>query len=366
MQLGHLWLTDFRCYEQVELALGAGCTVITGRNGQGKTSLLEAVAWLATGRSLRGVPDRALVRAGCDDAVVRAEVELTDRQVLIEAMIRSVGRNRVQVNKQAVTRRRDLAEYLRVTVFAPDDLALIKGAPAGRRELLDDLLVASTPRLAAVITDYERVVRQRTALLRAGIRDADDRSTRDVLDARLVTTGAELIEARLELIDRLTPVVHDAYVSLAGSAPGFATAYETEWTDAPIVRGGAESALDAARQRLRRREEERGSTLCGPHRDDWTIVLDGLDARHHSSQGEQRTLALALRLAGHRVVADLVGAEPLLLLDDVFSELDPGRSAALVAHLPATQTLITTAGALPEGIAPAAWLRIEDGRVAAG
>jgi DNA replication and repair protein RecF len=362
-RLGRLWLSDFRCYEHVELELPAGCTVVTGRNGQGKTSLLEAIAWLATGRSLRGVPDRALVRAGTEEAIVRAEIHHDDRDVLVEAAIRAHGRNRILANKQPVTRRRDLAGQLRVTVFAPDDLTLVKGAPAARREYVDDLLVASAPRVAGVIADYERVVKQRNALLRSGIRNAEDRTTREVLDARLVTSGAALIDARLELITRLTPATREAYAMLAGDAPGFATTYEAEWSERVMERGAIEEAMTDALARLSRREEDRGVTLVGPHRDDWTFVLDGMDARHHASQGEQRTLALALRLAGHQVVADVIGEQPLLLLDDVFSELDAQRSAALVAHLPATQTLVTAAGALPEGIDATAWMRIDGGRV---
>lgn len=361
MRLGRLWLNDFRCYEHVELALDPGCTVVTGSNGQGKTSLLEAVAWLATGRSVRGVPDRALVRSGCDEAIIRAEVEQPERSVLIEVAIRTVGRNRILANKQPVSRRRDLAEHLRVTVFAPDDLALVKGGPAGRRDLIDDLLVASTPRFSSVITDYERVIKQRNALLRAGIRTADDRTTREVLDARLVEAGAELVGGRLDLIERLTPEIGAAYAALAGDAPGFESRYEPEWHDGVLARDSITDALHASLDRLRKREEDRGVTLVGPHRDDWTLVLDHLDARHHASQGEQRTLALGLRLAGHRVVAEFVGIEPVLLLDDVFSELDVQRATALVEHLPATQTLITTAGALPDGIRADAWVRIERG-----
>ncbi len=361
MTLGRLWLTDFRCYEHVELTFVDGCTVVTGRNGQGKTSLLEAVAWLATGRSLRGVPDRALVRSGCDEAIVRAEIAQPDRPVLVEAAIRAVGRNRVMANKQPVTRRRDLAQHLRVTVFAPDDLALVKGGPAGRRDFVDDLLVASMPKFVPVITDYERVVKQRNALLRSGIRDADDRTTRDVLDARLVDTGAVLVAGRLDMIAQLTPAIEAAYASLAGSAPGFSTTYEAEWHDDVLDRASIENALRAGLARLRKREEDRGVTLVGPHRDDWALTLDGLDARHHASQGEQRTLALGLRLAGHHVTAAFVGVEPVLLLDDVFSELDAHRARALVEHLPASQTLITTAGALPPGIRADAWVEIENG-----
>ncbi len=363
MHLGRLWLTDFRCYEQVALELDPGATVITGRNGHGKTSLLEAVAWLATGRSMRGVPDKALVRSGTDTAIIRAEVVHNDRVALIEVAIATVGRNRMMVNKQSVSRRRDLAEHLRVTVFAPDDLALVKGGPAGRRDLLDDLLVASSPRFSAVITDYERVVKQRNALLRAGIRDADDRRTRDVLDARLVDTGSALIGGRLDMIARVSPETERAYASLAGAAPGFATRYEPEWHEGELARDDIATALTDALARLRKREEDRGVTLVGPHRDDWSLTLDGLDARHHASQGEQRTLALGLRLAGHRVVAETTETEPVLLLDDVFSELDEPRAAALVEHLPATQTLITTAGALPDGIHPSTWIEINDGAV---
>ncbi len=363
MHLGCLWLTDFRCYEHVEVELGPGCTVITGSNGQGKTSLLEAIAWVATGRSLRGVPDRALVRAGCEQAIIRAAIDHGDREVLVEIALRAVGRNQILANKQSVTRRRDLAEFLRVTVFAPDDLALVKGGPAGRREYLDDLIVAATPRFAAVLTDYERVLKQRNALLRAGIRTVEDRTTRDVLDARLVDAGSELVRERLELIARLAPRVEDAYRTLAGAAPGFTAVYEPEWCAGPLAPGLVNAALTEALDALRRREEDRGVTLVGPHRDDWTLVLDGMDARHHASQGEQRTLALGLRLAGHRIVADASGDEPVLLLDDVFSELDAQRAAALVANLPATQTLVTTAGAVPEGIAADAWFRIHEGRV---
>ncbi len=363
MHLGRLGLTDFRCYEHVEVELGTGCTVITGSNGQGKTSLLEAMAWVATGRSLRGVPDRALVRSGGEEAIIRATIHHDEREVLVEIALRVAGRNQILANKQNVTRRRDLAQHLRVTVFAPDDLSLVKGGPAGRREYLDELVVATTPRFAAVINDYERVLKQRNALLRAGIRSAEDRTTRDVLDARLVESGSELVRGRLELIAELAPRVEAAYRTLAGSAPGFTAIYEPEWYAGPLAPETVTVALTEGLDALRRREEDRGITLVGPHRDDWSLVLDGMDARHHASQGEQRTLALGLRLAGHRIVAEATGAEPVLLLDDVFSELDAQRGAALVANLPATQTFVTTAGAVPEGIVADAWIRIHEGRV---
>ncbi len=218
-------------------------------------------------------------------------------------------------------------------------------------------------------TDFERVLRQRNALLRGGVRDAEARTTLEVLDDRLVAAGGELVRGRLRLVERLTPAIADAYESLAGVTPGMAMRYEAEWCEGALdpdrvddVDGLLRGALDV----LARRELERGVTLVGPHRDDWRLVLNGLDARSHASQGEQRTLALALRLAGHRLIASIVGSDPVLLLDDVFSELDPDRSAALVVHLPAAQTLLTTAGAIPAGIEVERHLTVVAGRVVVG
>lgn len=367
MRLSRLWLQDFRCYESVDVAFGEGCTVITGANGQGKTSLLEAVAWIASGGSFRGVQDAALVAAGRDEAIVRAEIVDDDRMMLVEAALRAVGRNRVQVNKQAVTRRRDYANHLRVTVFSPDDLALVKRGPSQRRDYLDELLEASGAKYATVRSDFDRVLRQRNALLRGGVRDAEARTTLDVLDERLVASGGELVRGRLRLVERLTPGIGEAYESLAGVTPGMTMQYEAEWSEGalePTHLDEVEDRLRTALESLRRRETERGVTLVGPHRDDWRLVIHGLDARSHASQGEQRTLALALRLAGHRLIASIIGTDPVLLLDDVFSELDPTRSAALVRHLPSTQTLLTTASVIPEGIVADRHLTVHAGEVA--
>jgi DNA replication and repair protein RecF len=364
--LRHLWLKDFRCYDSAELTFGDGCTVITGANGQGKTSLLEAAAWIASGRSFRGVADAALVASGHDEAIARAEIVDGDATTLVEAALRAVGRNRVLVNKKGITRRRDLLDHLRVTVFSPDDLSLVKSGPARRRDYLDELLEAATPRLASVRSDYDRVLKQRNALLRGGVRDTEARTTLDVLDDRLATTGAELVRGRLELVERLSPAVAAAYESLAGATPGLGLRYEAEWGEGGLDAGRAgevDALLRAALVTLRRRELERGLTLVGPHRDDVRLQVSGLDARSHASQGEQRTLALALRLAGHRLVAEVIGSEPVLLLDDVFSELDPARSAALVAHLPAAQTLLTTAGVVPPGIDAQQQVAVRDGEV---
>jgi DNA replication and repair protein RecF len=283
--------------------------------------------------------------------------------VLVEAAIRSVGRNRVLVNKQPSTRRRDLVEHLRVTVFAPDDLELVKGSPSLRRGYLDDLLEATAPRFASVRAELERVLRQRNALLRARVRNVEDRTTLEVLDDRLVAVAAELVRGRLRLADRLVPLVAVAYASLAGDDAGFDARYAAGWTDDAVEHDAVEDQLRAALVALRGREQDRGITLVGPHRDDWRLELHALDARHHASQGEQRTLALALRLGGHHLVSEVIDAEPVLLLDDVFSELDAHRAAALVRNLPAAQTLLTTAGLVPEGVAADAWWRVDAGRV---
>jgi DNA replication and repair protein RecF len=365
-RLSRLWLTDFRCYESAELQLGAGVTVIVGANAQGKTSLLEAAGWVITGRSFRGVPDAALVRAGSEQAVLRAEVVDDDRTQLLEAELRVAGRNRVRLNHHPLTRARDLLELARVTVFAPDDLQLVKGGPSERRTYLDDLLVAVSPRYDAARADYDRVLRQRNALLRQGMRGDDTTDTLAVFDVQLAGAGAELVRGRLRLLDRLLPEVRKAYGHLAGGVGPVDGEYLAEWwASGPDAEADPTDVLLEALQARRRAELERGVTLSGPHRDEWRLLVGGLDSRLHASQGEQRTLALALRLGGHRLCAEVVGSAPILLLDDVFSELDEHRASALVAHLEAGQTLLSTAGHVPPGVRADATLRVSGGRVEA-
>jgi DNA replication and repair protein RecF len=361
--LAALWLTDFRCYEAATLRFPPGVTVICGANAQGKTSLLEAVGWAATGKSFRGVPDAALVRTGAEAAILRAEVVDDARVQLLEAEIRATGRNRVQLNRNPVQRTRDLLGLMRVTVFAPDDLQLVKGGPAGRRDYLDDLLVTLSPRYEAARADYERVLKQRNALLRRGLRGDDALGTLDVFDLQLATAGAELARGRVKLLDRLVPAIAEAYAELAGMRTPITTVYEAAWTDQNQLDADLDRALLDAFVQHRRAEVDRGLTLVGPHRDEWRLLVGGMESRTHASQGEQRTLALALRLGGHRLCAQLTGSPPVLLLDDVFSELDDQRAVALVAHLDAGQTLVTTAGTVPRGIAPDRMLRVDAGRV---
>ena len=357
MRLRRLWLTDFRSYEAVTLEPAGGLTVVVGANGEGKTNLLEAIGYLATLSSFRGAPGEALVRQGAAAAVVRAEVvDADDREALIEAELRVAGRDRVLVNKQPLKRARDLLGTVRVSVFSPDDLVLVKGGPGERRRYLDDTLVACAPKHDATLGDLDRVLRQRNVLLKqaSGRLTPEVEATLDVFDAKLVEVGERLGTARAALVDKLEPIVAKAYDIVASTAASVTATYEAPW------RGSLADRLAAARTD----DLRRGVTTVGPHRDDVVLTIDGMPARTHASQGEQRSLALALRLAAHELVTEYARSAPILLLDDVFSELDPDRSVALLRALPpGGQALLTTAGVLPQGLEPEQVLTVRDGRL---
>lgn len=359
MLLRRLWLADFRSYTTADVELAPGLTVVLGANGQGKTNLLEAIGYLATLGSFRGAPLDALIRSGAERSVVRARCEREERELLIEAEIATGGMSRVQVNRQPLRRSRDLLGALRSTVFSPDDLTLLKGGPAHRRRYLDELLVALNSRNDALVTDFERVLRQRNALLKqcaGGSRfDEAARRTLEVWDAKLVESGEALARARTELVGLLEPELRSAYSVMAlGQGTGVSISYDAVW----LARG-----LSAALESSRRDELRRGITLVGPHRDDLDVCLNGLPARTHASQGEQRSLALAMRLAGHEVISVAAGSSPVLLLDDVFSELDAERGEALLARLPPGQTVVSSAGGVPRGTEPDRTLRIENSMI---
>ncbi len=359
MQLRRLWLTDFRGYGEAEVSFDQGLTAVLGPNGHGKTNLLEAVAYLATLASFRGAPTEALIRVGADRAIVRAEAEREGRELLVEAELLRTGRNRTQLNRQPLRRARDLLGALRVTVFSPDDLRLVKGGPGDRRGFLDETLVALHLRNDQLRTDLERVLRQRAALLKqsGGRLSAEVALTLDVFDHKLAELGESVADARTGLVADLAPVLTDAYRRVAQVPAQIRVAYEPWWRANGLAAALAESRKDDLR---------RGVTTVGPHRDELEIGLDGLPSRTHASQGEQRSLALALRLAAHQVVAAQSGTSPVLLLDDVFSELDASRSSALLASLPPGQTILSAATELPLGAVPGRVLKVRDGSVTVG
>ncbi len=357
MIIQHLELTNFRNYAATTIDLTSGVTAVVGNNGQGKTNLVEALGYLATLKSFRGVPTEALIRTGCESAVLRATVVHADgREVLIETELVRTGRNRSLVNKQRLARSRDLLGVVRTTVFSPEDLELVKAAPSVRRDFVDDALVALQPKLDVLCSEIEKVLRQRNSLLKqaGGRLSPDIASTLDVWDAKLAELGNELGDERSRLIAQISPRVSKAYEELAEKATPIGLVYEPEWR-----RIGLANEL----QTCRMDDIRRGTSTVGPHRDDIDLLINGLPARTHASQGEQRTLALAMRLAVHRMVTEEFGSPPVLILDDVLSELDPSRAAALLRHFPEGQVLITTAGYLPEAAHPDRIVRIQQGAV---
>jgi DNA replication and repair protein RecF len=363
--LGRLWLADFRNYETADFQPAPeGLTVIHGENGAGKTNLLEAIGYLAAMSSFRGVGNEALVRKGSERAVIRAEVEARGREALLELEIRAQGRDRALVNHQPLRRARDLLGVFRATVFSPDDVGLVKGGPAERRRYLDEILVSLHRRNEGLCAEVEKIVRQRNALLRqagGGRPEAVLLSTLDVWDERYGEAGESMAAAREELVRMLEPEVAKFYDHVAGTSGEVAMAYRRSWD------GQLADALRAARDQ----DLQRGVTTVGPHRDELALWLgwsdsrpdDRLTARAQASRGEQRCLALALRLGAHAVVVGTTGDRPVLLLDDVFSELDAHRNEALLALFSTGQALLTTTGAVPAGARPARTVEVRDGRV---
>jgi DNA replication and repair protein RecF len=350
-------LVDVRNYEAASFDFAPGTTAVMGANGRGKTNLVESLALLATLESFRTPSADAMVRVGADSAIVRAQVVGGDRDLLVEIELSRTGRHRVLVNRQRLPRTRDLLGMIRVTVFTPDDLVIVKGSPSERRRFLDDTLVALAIKNDHLRLELERIVRQRNTFLKqvgARQRSALDESaelTLDVWDAKLAELGDRVGHARAVLIARLAPYVNEAYSDLAGFSVAVDARYEPLWRQ----RGLAEALANARDDDLRRQV-----TTVGPHRDDVDFLIAGLPARTHASQGEQRTLALSLRLAAHRLITERTGIAPLLILDDVLSELDPGRATALLDHLPDGQVIITSASPLPPAARTDAIITIDD------
>ncbi|WP_328398784.1 DNA replication/repair protein RecF [Streptomyces sp. NBC_00390] len=355
MHVTHLSLADFRSYARVEVPLDPGVTAFVGANGQGKTNLVEAVGYLATLASHRVSSDAPLVRMGADRAVIRAAVRQGERSQLVELELNPGKANRARINRSSQVRPRDVLGIVRTVLFAPEDLALVKGDPGERRRFLDELITARSPRMAGVRSDYERVLKQRNTLLKSaamarrhGGRGAD-LSTLDVWDQHLARAGAEVLAQRSDLIAALQPLADKAYEALAPGGGPVALEYRSSSAgQAPeqMADGTREELfqqLMAALAEVRKQEIERGVTLVGPHRDELVLKLGELPAKGYASHGEAWSYALALRLASYDLLR-AEGNEPVLVLDDVFAELDARRRerlAELVA--PGEQVLVTAA-----------------------
>jgi DNA replication and repair protein RecF len=347
VHLTRLALADFRSYAAADVRLEPGVTTLTGSNGQGKTNLVEAAYYVATFGSHRVSADAPLVRHGAERAIIRAAVSGAVRDSLVEIEVNPGRANRVRLNRVPLPRPREALGVLQCVLFAPEDLAVVKGDPDQRRRYLDDLLVACRPRYAGVRSDYERIVRQRSALLKsARARGGGVPRGLEVWDDQLVATGVELTAGRLELVQAIRPLVARAYSAVSGAAGDTGLRYRQVFRSDDEPEPEREKLANDMRAALadsRRAELDRAVCLVGPHRDELELSIGGLPARGYASHGESWSMALALRLAAFEVLrAD--GEDPVLILDDVFAELDVGRRgrlAELVAG--ADQVLVTAA-----------------------
>jgi DNA replication and repair protein RecF len=376
----HLTLTDFRNYENLDVDVNAGANLFVGSNGQGKTNLVESLGYLSTLGSHRVSTDHAMIRQGQDTAIVRARLAHGEREILAEVQLNRTGPNRAQINRSPI-KTRELPRYFSSVLFAPEDLALVRGEPSGRRRFMDELLVLRVPRLSAVISDYERVLRQRNTLLKTARNARADLSTLDIWDERLVSLGSEIVVARSALLDDLSPELAAAYSTIAGADHGaalssqlsiFASSIDDDTMDVSAARSGplensvVADGFRAALARLRRSEVDRGISLAGPHRDDVVLQLNGMPARGYASHGESWSFALALKLASAAVLRrESSSGDPVLILDDVFAELDESRRRRLAGAVADFEQVLITAAVLddvPEQLAGTV-VHIRSGRV---
>lgn len=372
MKATHLSLTDFRNYSEAEVPFCPGPNLIVGKNGQGKTNLVEALGFLSTLGSHRVSNDKALIRSGKDAAVIRARLEHNGREITAEVQINRTGLNRAQVNR-SVIKTRELPRYFSSVLFAPEDLSLVRGDPSGRRRFLDQLLVLRAPRLAGVLADYDRVLKQRNTLLKSarssGVKGTQ-LSTLDIWDERLVSLGSEIIDERAGLVEALGDPVRQAYQAVAGEdhgpalvsmlsilgadaegqvEGGMSGGEEDAFASGPASQSGTADSFRAAVARLRRQELDRGMTLAGPHRDDLVFLLNALPAKGYASHGESWSFALALKLAAAELLRrDSASGDPVLILDDVFAELDRSRRARLAAAVAGFEQVLITAAVLED------------------
>ncbi len=371
MHVRHLSVTDFRSYPTAEVPLGPGVTTLVGLNGQGKTNLVEAIGYLASLSSHRVATDLPLVRFGAARAVIRGVIDRGGRETTLELELTPGRANRARLNRSPVPRPREVLGALRTVLFAPEDLALVKGDPSGRRAFLDDLLVQRQPRWAGVRSDYDKVLKQRNALLRSaapvlrrGTRrprhtdePADDARatalhTLDVWNTQLSQVGAQLLYARLRLLRDLGPYLGSAYDAVSAGRSGARAHYRSslrEEAAARVAVGEVPELVDLQAElmvtfdEVRDQEVERGVSLVGPHRDDVVLTLGELPARGYASHGESWSLALGLKLAAYQLLRTDLGEDPVLILDDVFAELDTGRRERLAGLIADCEQVIVTA-----------------------
>lgn len=381
MRVTHLSLTDFRNYRTADVPFAAGANLFVGRNGQGKTNLVESLGYLSTLGSHRVSSDQAMIRKDADSAIVRARIEHDGRELLVEVQLNRSSPNRAQVNRGAI-KPRELPRYFSSVLFAPEDLALVRGEPGIRRRFLDQLLTQRSPRFSAVISDYERVLKQRNTLLksaRASRVKADQLGTLDIWDDRLVALGTELVDARLDLVARLSDPLVAAYRSVAGddhhprlipqlTIRGAHVDDEDDdaGTDVTTLSGDTAEVFRGALAAVRPKELERGLTLVGPHRDDVLFELNGLPAKGYASHGESWSFALALKLASAELLRrESSTGDPVLILDDVFAELDQARRRMLATAVAGYEQVLITAAVyddVPETLT-AHTVRIEAGTI---
>lgn len=360
MIVEHLSLVDFRNYATAELALLPGPNVLVGRNGQGKTNLAEAVVFLATLGSHRVSSDAPMVRDGHEYAVIRARLSVGDRKVLAEVQINRQGSNKARINGSP-SKTNELPRYAHVVLFAPEDLQIVRGDPSSRRRFADQLLIQRTPRMAAVLGDYDRVLKQRTALLKSararGIR-SEGLTTLDVWNDKLVALGSEIIDARLRLATDLQQPLAQAYTAIAGAdhTPEIEWALsvrggdpeedanETERADGSFTLSKCAEMFRTALEAKRTQELDRGLTLVGPHRDDLLLRVRGLPVKGYASHGESWSVALSLRLASAELLrSESPAGDPVLILDDVFAELDTDRRQRLAGLTVGYEQVVVTA-----------------------
>ncbi|WP_449279392.1 DNA replication/repair protein RecF [Leucobacter sp. GX0328] len=391
MRVSHLSLVDFRNYEAAEVEFAAGPNLLLGRNGQGKTNLVEAIGYFSTLRSHRVSSDSALIRSGEESAVARVRVEATGRSVLLEVHIKRDRRNQAMVNRNFV-RPRELMRWIATVAFVPEDLSIVRGDPSGRRRFLDDALSSRFPIAAGALADYERVLRQRTSLLKSARRGSvrSLESTLEVWDEQLIAFGTQIMLGRRELVDDLRGPLGTAYEALVGQdhAPGLALVESvyasggidevSRETGSGSAKGSGEGTVSretlardfrAALTEARPKEIERGLTLVGPHRDDVFFTLNDLPVKGYASHGESWSFALSLKIALANVLrTDSPAGDPVIVLDDVFAELDRGRRERLMRAVSDFEQILVTAAAAEDIPDSVDWHRIyiDDGAVVEG